>query len=308
MKEISQLAENARKASSDEFLSLINEVVKLLTCEHGRIGNIKITGKLAELEPVGTAIVVGDIHGDLESLLHILKEANFVDKVRKNEETVIVFLGDYGDRGDYSAEVYYVILKLKSLFSERVVLMRGNHEGPDDLLAYPHDLPMQLRRKFGENDSALYAKLRELFNQLYNAVVVKEQYLMVHGGVSSGVSSLDDLAYAHKTHPVETFLEEILWSDPTEAIKETCASPRGAGKLFGKHVTDRILKMSDTNVLIRGHEPCKEGFKINHAGKILTLFSRKGPPYHNDCAAYLEVDLSEKVENARQLVPCIRKF
>jgi UDP-glucose 4-epimerase len=51
-----------------------------------------------------------------------------------------------------------------------------------------------------------------------------------------------------------------------------------------------------------------QGFKINHKGKILTLFSRKGPPYFNAYGAYLKIDLSEKFENAEQLIPYIHKF
>jgi protein phosphatase len=308
MEEITDLFINAREATSDEFLDLTEQAVTLLSAEQGRIGNMEITGKLVELDPAGTAIVAGDIHGALEDLLFILKDARFVDNVHEEKDTIFVFLGDYGDRGKYSVEVYYVVLKLKTLYPEHVILMRGNHEGPLDLLAYPHDLPKQLQKRFGENHTVLYHKLRELFDQLCTAVLVNERCLIVHGGVPSGASSLDDFAYAHKEHPAKTFLEEILWSDPSETIEETCGSPRGAGKLFGKHVTDRILKMSKASVLIRGHEPCREGFKTNHAGKILTIFSRKGPPYYNECAAYLNVNLSEKMENARQLIPFVQKF
>ena len=61
-------------------------------------------------------------------------------------------------------------------------------------------------------------------------------------------------------------------------------------------------------VLIRGHEPCEQGFKINHSGKVLTLFSRKGPPYFNAHGAYLRVSLSEKYDNANQLVPYIHRL
>jgi protein phosphatase len=60
--------------------------------------------------------------------------------------------------------------------------------------------------------------------------------------------------------------------------------------------------------LIRGHEPCEEGFKLNHDGKVLTLFSRKGSPYFNAYGAYLQLPLSEKIESAEQLVPWIHKF
>ncbi|MCK5593059.1 hypothetical protein KAI31_03070, partial [Candidatus Bathyarchaeota archaeon] len=61
-------------------------------------------------------------------------------------------------------------------------------------------------------------------------------------------------------------------------------------------------------VLIRGHEPAGEGFQINQGGKILTLFSRRGPPYYNEFGAYLHLNLSEKMENAKQLIQHVHKF
>jgi protein phosphatase len=131
---------------------------------------------------------------------------------------------------------------------------------------------------------------------------------MLHGGVPSKASTINDLAYAHEKYPRERHLEEILWSDPYEGIKGSYTSPRGAGRLFGEDVTDRLLKMLNVRVLLRGHEPSGEGFKINHSGKILTLFSRKGPPYHNSYGAYLELNLSEVLEDAEQLTEYIRKF
>jgi len=91
-------------------------------------------------------------------------------------------------------------------------------------------------------------------------------------------------------------------------IKGVCTSPRGAGKLFGENVTNEVLRRFNTKILIRGHEPCEEGFKIDNNGKVLTLFSRKGPPYFNSYGAYLDVELSEKIENAEQLIPYIHKF
>jgi protein phosphatase len=217
-------------------------------------------------------------------------------------------LGDYGDRGEQSKEVYYTVLKLKLLFPEQVVLMRGNHEGPEDLLASPHDLPMEFRIKFGEKWTSAYSKIRELFDCLYNAVLVEERYLMIHGGLPTQAKTIEDLAYAHALHPKQKFLEEILWSDPNETVDGVCTSPRGAGKLFGENITNEALRRFNVKILIRGHEPCMEGYKINHKGKILTLFSRKGQPYFNADGAYLKIELAEKFENAKQLVPYIHKF
>jgi len=132
--------------------------------------------------------------------------------------------------------------------------------------------------------------------------------LMIHGGLPHQAKTLKDLAQAHRLHPTERFLEERLWSDPDEMVKEICLSPRGAGKLFGKKITNEILKRFNVNILIRGHEPCVEGFKINHNSKILTLFSRKGSPYFNAYGAYLYLDLSKKFEKAEELIPHIYKF
>ena len=299
----------ALKASSEEFLHLIEESTILLADERESIGRMQVEGKLVSVPPVGEAVIVGDIHGDLESLRHILSDSGFLNRAHEGKETpLLFFLGDYGDRGFYSPEVYYVIFKLKSLFSEKVVLMRGNHEGPEDLLAYPHDLPWHLVRKFGTGGQEIYSRLRELFSYLHIAVIVSERYVLFHGGVPSRAYSIDDIAYAHEKHPRETHLEEILWSDPMENTRGTRPSPRGAGRLFGEDVTDKILKMLNVKAVIRGHEPCENGFKINHGGKILTLFSRKGEPYGNEHGAYLKLDLSDSVENANQLERYIHKF
>jgi len=302
------LIDMAVKTNADEFLRLTKISIQLLAKESRRVGNLQITGKLAEVPPVGEAIIVGDIHGDLESLAHILENSNFIKKAKGGEDILLIFLGDYGDRGSYSPEVYYVVLKLKELFPERVVLMRGNHEGPDDLLAYPHDLPLHLNRKFGERSSEVYLKLRELFNYLYNAVLILERYILLHGGAPSQASTIDDVAYAHEKHPREPHLEEILWSDPLDDVKRTYASPRGAGRLFGEDVTDKLLEMLGVKALIRGHEPSEEGFKTNHDRKVLTIFSRRGPPYYNEHGAYLHLDISQKVEKTKQLLQGIRKF
>jgi len=306
--DLSQITQEALEVQCKDFTRLIEESVQLLAEENGQVGSFNIVGRLAEIKPFGQAVVVSDLHGDLESLIQILKETNFLRKMNQNNKAILIFLGDYGDRGIYSAEVYYIVLKLKLLFPEQVILMRGNHEGPEDLLAYPHDLPMQFQARFGEKWSDAYSIIRELFKYLYNAVIVEERYLMIHGGLPPQAKTLEDLAYAHIKHPKQRLLEDMLWSDLTETIKQVCESPRGAGKLFGENITNQALRRFNVKILIRGHEPCRDGFKINHRGNILTLFSRKGPPYSNVYGAYLNVELCQKFENAEQLIPFIHTF
>ena len=305
--DLSSLVKEALNIQSGAFVETLNKATCTLRGENGQVGNLRISNRLVTLEPLGEALVVGDLHGDLESLFVILQESQFLQKMEKANDAALIFLGDYGDRGDRPAEIYYIILKLKLAFPKQVVLMRGNHEGPRDLVASPHDLPFRFRGRFFEDWKLVYEKTSTLWTYLYNAVFVEGSLLMVHGGVSPEISSLQDIAQALDNHN-EALLEDLLWSDPVEGMRGVSSSPRGAGKLFGKDVTKQVLGRLNAKILIRGHEPSDKGFKINHDGKVLTLFSRKGSPYYNRYGAYLQLPLSEKFENAEQLVPWIHKF
>jgi predicted phosphodiesterase len=305
---ISEIVKEAFEAQHQAFYELIENASRLLCKEDGKVGNLDIEGRLVKVQPVGEALIIGDLHGDLESLVRIIEESDFLQRLKQDKKAVLIFLGDYGDRGACSAEVYYTVLSLKLMFPKQVVLMRGNHEGPKDLLAHPHDLPIQLQTRFGVNWEDVYKAIWGSFECMYNAVLVRKRYLLVHGGLSPQISTIKDLAYARTRHPEQDLLEDMLWSDPCDISQGACESPRGAGRLFGPDLTSRVLEKLGVKILIRGHEPCELGFKIDHNGKVLTLFSRKGSPYFNAYGAYLDLDLSEEFENAGELVSRIHRF
>jgi len=297
-----------KEVNANDFSRLVEETTQSIKSEQGSVGNFLVTDKLVKLAPVGEALVIGDLHGDLESFALIFENSQYLNRLAQNNSCTVVFLGDYGDRGAHSPELYYCLMSLKLAFPKQVVLLRGNHEGPSDLLASPHDLPLQLQHKFKDKWVPVYTKLRELFDYFYNAVYVEDRYLMLHGGLPAKIRSLQEIAQADKLHPLKPSLEEILWNDPDEKVKGTIPSPRGAGNLFGKTVTKEVLERLNAKILIRGHEVANEGFKINHDGKILTLFSCKARPYFNAHGAYLDLPLSEKFENVNQLFPYIHQI
>ncbi len=303
---LSSVVREAFEADSERFIETVQTVTTLLESENGRMNGLTILGRLVQLEQSGNALIVGDLHGDMETLADILVQSHIVLRMQKNLQTRLVFLGDYGDRGPLSAEVYYTVLKLKLVFPTQVILMRGNHEGPKTLPFQPHDLLVQFQGRFGSKASDLYDALRDLWETLYVSVIVKQHYLMLHGGVPTNLGTAEDLAFAHSMFPEYDLLEDILWSDPDDSVDESEPSPRGAGKLFGEKLTSCVLGKLDLRVLVRSHEFCEDGYRINHKGKILTLFSRKGPPYFNVRGAYLDVNLSEQVTDATQLVKHIR--
>ncbi len=278
--EVDKWVEQAFEARVEKFAGLIDRAKKLLNREQ----RLRKGSGLVRIAPqaVRSVAVIGDLHGDLESLVHILKDSDVENTDR------IVFLGDYGDRGEESVEVYYLILTLKVLAGaeERVILLRGNHEGPPDMPVRPHELPLFFKKKYGTQGQELYADIKDLWEYLPYAVVVTGRYLMVHGGVPTNVTSLDDIAYARETHPSSSTFTELLWSDPIEGTG-SFNSIRGAGRMFGEDITDNVLRIAGVKTIIRSHEPC-EGVKVEQGGKILTLFSRKGD--FNNQAAYLLLD------------------
>ena len=305
--DLSTIVREAQSIQSKSFMETLDEATLLQQKENGKIGIQKIEDRLVTLEPTGEALVVGDLHGDLESLSLILRESQFVQKMEKTKYATLIFLGDYGDRGEKPAEVYYLILRLKLAFPKQVILIRGNHEGPKDLKASPHDLPERLHAKFGEDSLQVYKKTRALWACLYNGVYVEERFLMVHGGVSLEVST-----YKTSVKPKR---------DTTRGCWRICCGAtlrKGCvGFLFRQEAQENSSAKTSRNkcskelkaqILIRGHEASSTGFKISHGGKVLTLFSRKGAPYFNRYGAYLQVPLSQKFENAKQLMPFIHKF
>jgi diadenosine tetraphosphatase ApaH/serine/threonine PP2A family protein phosphatase len=277
--EVEEWTKKAHVASVGEYSALIDEAKEVLEQDQAlRDGSGLVTLAPQTLRSV---IVVGDIHGDMESLVHILMSEDMGKADR------IVFLGDYGDRGDKSVGVYYLLLRLKVSIRGKVIMLRGNHEGP--MPVRPQDLPLLFTKRYGAKGNTLYKKLKELWAYLPHAVLVEGQYLMLHGGLPRNVTSITDIAYAHES--ISSNFEEILWSDPVED-KGYFQSSRGVGMLFGEDVTDEVLRAVGVKTLIRSHEAC-EGVEVQQRGKILTLFSRKGAPYFNSRAAYLLLDENE---------------
>src|SRR3989304_8997536 len=124
--DFSQILQESNSVKAEGYIALVEKAIDLLLEETGVSESFTITGKLVNLKPVGEALVSGDLHGDLTSLSAILEKSAFLKKMEANKHATMVFLGDYGDRGSQSAELYFAVLSLKLAFPKQVVLLRGN--------------------------------------------------------------------------------------------------------------------------------------------------------------------------------------
>ena len=77
--------------------------------------------------------IMGDIHGSVHSLLRSILQLAAWGWLDNNFKIIqpnfkMIFLGDFVDRGRYSLEVVYMLLRLKVANFNNVFLLKGNHE------------------------------------------------------------------------------------------------------------------------------------------------------------------------------------
>ncbi|MEM2203869.1 MAG: metallophosphoesterase family protein [Sulfolobales archaeon] len=249
---------------------------------------------LVEIEPRRhrEAVVIGDIHGDLDTLIQLLSYVN-IEKILESNG-LLIFLGDYVDRGSKQLETMLFIALLKKRYRGNVITLRGNHEPPDFLPVYPHDYPEILRAIYGGEGDEIYRVSRGIFDLLPYAAIYRDTVVFLHGGIPvlSTTSCWSDFRCILDADHNERTLEEILWNDPTEDPDiDYVPSPRGAGFLWGSVITNEFIKKTGVKIIVRGHEAVWEGYKLNHGARVLTVFSRKGAPYYNAYAAAYRLDL-----------------
>jgi protein phosphatase len=198
------------------------------------------------------------------------------------------------------------------MYPDSVVLMRGNHEAPAEFLFSSHDLSYEIEKRFGGRGKEVYQKLLSMFKSLTLATVIRQELLLVHGGLPTEdavvANFAESIATAQENHVRSRVLEELLWNDPRQIDTPPGweISRRGFGRHFGSGISHRWLQASGTKAVVRGHEPC-QGFRLDHGDTVMTLFSCK-EAYPKFQAAYLMLNGGQlaSINDARDLSRYVR--
>lgn len=218
------------------------------------------------LHLTGEFHVVGDLHGNLNSLVRIFEKCGYPP------ESKYVFLGDYVDRGYESVEVCLLLYSLKLLYPSEIYLLRGNHESK------------RLTKFYGFRDDCkekytrhVYNEFIKSFNNLSIAAILNQKIFCVHGGACR-IDRSEELTSIEK--PIQRvavmgdIISDVLWSDPRNDVDYLEDSERGCGQLFGEVALDDFLETFGCECLIRAHECCQEGFDRPFGNnKCVTVFS-----------------------------------
>src|SRR5712692_10608206 len=243
---------------------------------------VKMGIPLLQSRDVDRVVFVGDTHTAVDVTQTVF------DKYYDDAD-LIVFLGDYVDRGETGVENVGLIASKFLEDSSKIIMLRGNHESP--LTNVYYGFLDEVTKKLGDTG---YESFREFFQAMPYAVVVNN-YLCVHGGIASGLEDLSQIAGlpTPDLNPDDPMAFELLWNDPRDMIEGFVPSVRGEGAYyFGTDVTNKFLEKNSLKGIIRGHEVV-DGFREDMGGKVITVFSSR---YHGASAGalVLEADKMEK--------------
>ena len=257
------------------------EVVQL--CDRAR----EVIAEEGNVEKVRAPVTIcGDIHGQFHDLMELFKIAGTPPDVS------YLFLGDYVDRGYYSVECVCLLLAMKIRHPRRLLLLRGNHE--TRAITQVYGFYDECFRKYGNPNA--WKCLTDLFDVLPLTAVVEDQFFCLHGGLSPRLTTLDAIRLLERAQevPHEGAMCDLLWSDPEET-PGWGPSPRGAGFIFGKDISQEFLHKNELKMIVRAHQLVNEGFSPTHSDMVVTVFS--APNYCYRCgnsAALMEVDENMK--------------
>jgi len=222
--------------------------------------------KLIEIKKAKKVIFVGDTHGDLEASQKVIKDY-------LKEGNIIVFLGDYVDRGQKSKENLDFLLEVKAKKPNQIYLLQGNHEDHHILKFYPAEFWESL----DETDYEKYSSIVKKFP----LAVVTDDIITLHG-VLPDVKSLAEI---NKIKLGSEEWRQITWGDFEDEKGDYLGIDPFTGRSqFGR---DYFLKMMDRfnkKVLIRSHQPTSPLFMFDN--RCLTIFTSSAYTRERTIAIY----------------------
>lgn len=270
-------SKSSPRSSREEFFVSPREIA--LICAKSREVFLSQPSLLRLSAPVK---VVGDLHGQFNDLLRIMKLSGLPPNAN------YLFLGDYVDRGKQSLETLLLLLCFKIKYPENFFMLRGNHESANITKIYGfYD---ECKRRLSLKSWKLFV---DVFNTLPIAAIISDRIFCIHGGLSPNLHSLSQIEKIHRPTdiPEQGLLADLLWSDPDSTVNEWSESDRGVSFCFGKKVVESFTKKFKFDLIIRGHMVVEDGYEFFARKKLVTVFS--APNYcgeFNNWGAVMSVD------------------
>ncbi len=242
--------------------SEINDILNTINKAHEFFASNPL---LLELPDKDSVAFIGDTHGALDVTEEVFRE--LYDKV-----DLLIFLGDYVDRGPQGIENLTLILRKMLENPKKVIVLRGNHESP--LTNEFYGFKGEVMEKMGD----YYEDFVNMFSVMPYAATING-YFCVHGGIARNLEDIKQINNLKRpdVNPDDEIAFEMLWNDPREELEGFVPNVRGEGTYFyGRDVTLKFLERNNLKGIIRGHEAV-DAFRFEMDNKVITVFSSR---YH----------------------------
>jgi len=212
-------------------------------------------GRLIRLPGDQTIVFVGDTHGDREATESVL--ARFLLPGH-----VIVFLGDYVDRGPDSAGNLALLLQMKLSQPDRLFLLMGNHEA----WAVSPFSPADFWEGPGPQSDPAYA---ETLSLLPFAAYHPRHILAVHGALPDVTTTeeIQDMRLGSGNW------RKVTWGDWADAPGYVLDPGSFGRPTFGRDYFQEISSRLGLRALVRSHQPLVPAYLF--ADRCLTLFTSR---------------------------------
>ncbi|ORX78585.1 Metallo-dependent phosphatase [Anaeromyces robustus] len=239
-------------------------------------------------------IALGDIHGDHDHLISILRHAKLIDEENNwiGTDAIFVQLGDLIDRGGETRKVYDTILKLREQAKEKggeVDVILGNHEvlalQGNHLYTSLDDFDSfggveALEEEFGPE-----GRFGKFIRQEMNITMIINDSLFVHGSITPEhiPEGLDNLNQVTREILLDTptvdELYDLFLNGVSHPIFANKIFDTGSGPICSKKLTngdereicsilEETLRLTNTKRMIVGHN-------VQFYGKIRTKCNNK---------------------------------
>jgi predicted phosphodiesterase len=219
---------------------VISEYVRTLATRFTSYTNLFLQARI--ISPLSKILVIGDLHGNANTLRHILQcfyTRKFINKDGKlAPNTIVICTGDINDRGPRGPEIWRVLLGLKLRNPNNIFILRGNHETLE--LSFCSDFFRQMQECTQFDAELLTLFLKDLYSKLPSGLLIgiapqprKDPYnspyrflFFCHGGIEPRINLkyfLQKIVKDHKNTALEHFemdfsLDEqkpcgFLWTD-----------------------------------------------------------------------------------------------
>ena len=247
--------------------------------------------KLIELPHKGKALIITDLHGNLEDYNRYME----IWKEFKDKNHHLILTGDFIHSCYVNDGSLEIIESIKTHYEneENFHILLGNHEWAQILdesiykygLNQTQDFKGFVYKKYGDKTAEKMEYYKKFFKTLAIAVRTENKVLISHAGPSPHLKSEDDIKnISNNDYSNNLVLYDMVWNRNMEC---------------SRNYLDPFLKYLNCNASIVGHTPV-EGVEL--MGNQLIVSSSFG----TERKAYVELDLEEEIKNGHDILKMVK--